>query len=593
MPVKNTIHVNLKERSYDVFVGKNMLSFVSEWVRRLYSEKEVFLIADKVVFDLYGEEIKRFGEGISLQVLPLVLGEERKKIESAEEIFDFLMENRCDRSSLIVGLGGGVTGDITGFCASLFMRGIDYIQVPTTLLAQVDSSVGGKTAVNYKDGKNVIGTFYQPKAVFADIGFLSTLDERNFRSGMAEVIKSGFMGDREIVEMMRNRSLSDIRSQEAVLIDLIVRSIQFKERIVSRDENELGERRVLNFGHTLGHCLEEATEYMSLLHGEAIACGMALEGQISLTLGVCTEETRNILVGLLDDSSFDILPESVDYSKVISLLVRDKKRLANSIVLPLIKDVGAYEMREIGLQEYERLVADSLKYLKALKEVKLKSSLKMGFIEDLRALESTGRLNDAENLVKKYLEEDPTNEQLNLTLARLYKKQGKTTNSLKVLDEIIRANPQYQEAILMRKDVAEDLVLTSTEEGEEAEYPPVEKVFSFEDELYEIQGAGEEGIEDEGLEIREPEIRSTGPVEEEETGEIQVYTIPMAEVLMKEGKIEKALDVIREILAREPENIKAEELKGVMEEKHRKIKFLKSYEEKIKAFLQKIEEEYR
>jgi 3-dehydroquinate synthase len=607
LTVEKTLNVDIEDRSYDIFIGNELGTFIEEWLLRVYAEKRVYVVVDKRVYDIYEKDIEKIFSNTLYELFSLEVFEETKNQNSIQRIYEFLLEKECDRESLIVSFGGGVTGDIVGFSAATFMRGVDYIQVPTTLLAQVDSSVGGKTGINFRDAKNVIGAFYQPRAVFIDNKYLATLDDRNFMAGLAEILKVGFIGDSEIVEMIKGKTIADIRSFESVLVDLVARSLQFKADIVGADERESGLRRILNFGHTVGHAIEEATSYQRFLHGEAIAAGMALEAQISLIVGACSEETRNIVISVMEDLGYEILPEKVDYSKVFSLIVRDKKRTLHNIVAPVLNAIGRCELREFQLSEYDKFAAESLNFVKSFQEVKLSGKLRLEILDDLDVLESSGRFNDAENLVTRFLEKDPTNEKMNLVLARLYARQGKNSSAIRVIDEILQLNPGNKDAIAMRREFEESLD-GALQDVEQAgwESIPVETVIRIDDDVYRIEGISEdEETPDVGEEevLREEYVPDV-PVAEERTGVeslleedaeegVPIYTSAMAEILLKEGKRDKSIEVLDEILKNAPEDESALRLREIILSLEEKEKVVERYRTILERFLEKIVEAYK
>jgi len=586
--VEKTISLDLGPDSYDIFIGRELGEFICEWILRIYSERNVYLLVDGPLYDLYEDELESIVRNIPHHVLRVESGEEKKRLESVEKIYAFLHNKGCDRGSLIICAGGGITGDMAGFAAATYMRGIDYVQIPTTLLAQVDSSVGGKTGVNFLDGKNMIGSFFQPRGVFIDLNYLSTIDERNFSAGLAEVLKCGFIGDREIINLLRGKSLEDVRSDEALLLEVISRSVRFKGDIVSRDEREGGLRRVLNFGHTIGHGIEEATSYRKFLHGEAVVAGMAMEGQISLLAGECSEETRNLIIGLIEDMGYELLPE-IDYSRVFSLIGRDKKRISKTLSIPVVRGLGECEIREFALSDYEKFAADSLKFLKGFQEAKMGVKLEGELEADLKVLEMAGRFNDAEILIRKQLEIVPTDESLNLSLADLYMKQGKIIAAIKVLEGVIQLNPLCERAISMRNSLDRDL-----KEGKEDVLgkgglgSPAETIIKVGDDVYRIEAA--EGTEEE-TEITitgDEEDREVPPPSEEEEEEVPLVTVAMAEVLFREGEKEKALQVLDEVEQREGKREEASTLRDRILFSEKRGKKLKGTIVYLESFLRKI-----
>ncbi len=277
---ESILKVSLGERSYDIRVGSNNLIEVVDFLReRDYSKKGI--VTNETIQRIYKDTIERLSREIDGEVFIIPDGEEYKNLLWFYHLHGMLLKKRFDRSSVLIALGGGVIGDITGFVASTYMRGIDYIQVPTTLLAQVDSSVGGKTGINHPLGKNMIGTFYQPVSVVIDVDMLRTLPEREFRAGMAEVIKYGVIWSRDLFMYLREYHGGIKRLSPENLIHIITESVKIKAEVVSRDERESGLRAILNYGHTVGHSIETLTDYRTYLHGEAVAMGMYAEARIS------------------------------------------------------------------------------------------------------------------------------------------------------------------------------------------------------------------------------------------------------------------------------------------------------------------------
>ncbi|RMG59682.1 MAG: 3-dehydroquinate synthase [Deltaproteobacteria bacterium] len=580
-----TVSVPLEGKPYDIFIGKELDSFLKEWLLRIYPGRKFFVIVDDYVFSLYEKDLERLLEGLESSLLSLPVSEEGKNHETLFRIYDFLMDGGADRSSVLLLVGGGVLGDVGGFAAATYMRGVNFVQIPTTLLAQVDSSVGGKTGVNYRDGKNFIGAFHQPSGVFIDVRYLRTLDERNLRSGLAEIIKAGLIGDRTIIDLLKGRKYEEVTGDDTLLVELIRKSVEFKVKVVLEDEREeRGVRQVLNFGHTVGHAIEEATGYGRFLHGEAVAVGMAIETQMAVRAGLAAEETRNVLLGLLEDMGFDFLPEDVDYSASYLLFGKDKKKSTDTLLVPVLREIGRVEVREFSLSEFERLAAESLDFLRSFKQLSIGARLQGEAREDVESLERLGRFGDAENLLRKYLQKDPKDERLLLILARLLRKQKRFTESLSVLDEILARNPSCQEAVELRKTVEEEAL--KEEEITATQPSSSERLVSLGEEVYEIDTAheGEAGEEEEGEEY---------PPEEEEGEGIPVYTVPMAEMLLARGEPEKAREVVERILRENPHDRRAENLLLKIREMEEKFSKVQNVIDKLERFRERIREVFR
>jgi len=349
-----TMTVVLGDRSYDIFFGREIYSLFQEWICRFYPGGTVHVVTDRNVASIYGDDIQRWLAGIPHDVLALPAGEEHKNFDTVREIYGFLARGDAGRDSLVVAFGGGVVGDLAGFAAATFLRGISCIQVPTTLLSQVDSSVGGKTGFNLPEGKNLVGAFHQPRAVFIDDAFLRTLDDRNLRAGMAEVVKCALAGDPELW----NRLLSaggkwrEFEGEEWLWI--VRRSVAFKASVVERDEEETSLRRILNLGHTIGHAMEKSGGYGRLLHGEAVAMGLAWEAVLGMKLGVTGGGMVDDLASLLIDMGFPLDDPGVALTSIAAAIGMDKKRMASDVDLPLIAAPGRCELRRIPLAEIRR-----------------------------------------------------------------------------------------------------------------------------------------------------------------------------------------------------------------------------------------------
>ena len=335
-----TIQIELKERSYPVYLGRGLLSDSSIWNRHL-GEGKTLIVSNETVAPLYLETLQSALAGRVIEVHIIPDGERYKDAETWYGILDKLVSMEARRDSNIVALGGGVVGDISGFAAACYMRGIRFLQAPTTLLAQVDASVGGKTAINHEKGKNLIGAFYQPEAVVIDSSTLSTLPEREFNAGMAEVVKYGAIRDPGFFEWLEQQ-VDAINARDVEALDyLISRSVLDKADIVSQDEKEAGIRALLNLGHSFGHALESETAYEKFLHGEAVAIGMVTAALLSENRGLCENGTSERLASLL--RSFDLpvkIPQSLSADRLAAAMQLDKKAIASGLRLILLNAIG-------------------------------------------------------------------------------------------------------------------------------------------------------------------------------------------------------------------------------------------------------------
>ncbi|HWS15492.1 MAG TPA: 3-dehydroquinate synthase, partial [Candidatus Methylomirabilis sp.] len=350
----DTLTVALGDRSYDIFFGREIYPLFQEWICRFYPGGTVHVVTDRNVASIYGDDIRRWLAGIPHDVLALPPGEEHKNFETVREIYGFLARGDAGRDSLVVAFGGGVVGDLAGFAAATYLRGISCIQVPTTLLSQVDSSVGGKTGFNLPEGKNLVGAFHQPRAVFIDDAFLLTLDDRNLRAGMAEVVKCALAGDAVLWERLlaSGGKWKSLPGEEWRWI--VRRAVAFKASVVERDEREASLRRILNLGHTIGHAMEKSGGYGRLLHGEAVAMGLAWEAVFGRMLGVTGEDLVDRLVSLLIGMGFSLDDPGVALTSIAAAIGMDKKRVVSDVILPLVAAPGRCELRSVSLAGIRR-----------------------------------------------------------------------------------------------------------------------------------------------------------------------------------------------------------------------------------------------
>jgi 3-dehydroquinate synthase len=334
-----TLTVNLEDRSYPIYIGTN-IGLNEELYSKHISSKTVALITNEQIADLYLREISHTLSSFNLKRLVLPDGETEKNLNTVEKTVEFLSDNGLDRDSTVIAFGGGVVGDITGFVASSYMRGIKFLQVPTTLLAQVDSSVGGKTGVNIKQGKNLIGAFYQPTAVISDTRFLNTLETRRLSEGLAEVIKYGLIYDSIFFEWLRENTNKILDIDPETMIQLIERCCQIKAAVVSQDEKEGSIRAILNFGHTFGHAIESLTDYSSFSHGEAVAIGMIMAANLSQYMGMVSSNDVENIRKSIDAFNLPTNKPNLDSNKFLEAMKRDKKSQDGEIRLILLESIG-------------------------------------------------------------------------------------------------------------------------------------------------------------------------------------------------------------------------------------------------------------
>ena len=351
--------VNLEDNSYPIFIGEGA-SLSLENFDGYIAGKDIAIITNEVVAPLYLNEISDLFSNRNVIEYILPDGEQEKKLKTVHKIIDRLMEAGFGRDSTLIALGGGVVGDITGFTASIFMRGINFIQIPTTLLAQVDASVGGKTAVNHKSGKNLIGSFYQPQCVICDSIFLATLEATEFSAGLAEIIKYGLIFDSEFFQWLQ-KNMQQILSNDRAAVDYVIqRSCAIKAEIVAQDEKEQSVRALLNFGHTFGHAIEKLTGYGNWTHGDAVAVGMVLAARLSENMSLITPEDVQNIEEILTAANLPISLPNIDPAELLAAMQSDKKVKDRNIQLVLLKNIGeAFLTADYSQEDLVNILRDS------------------------------------------------------------------------------------------------------------------------------------------------------------------------------------------------------------------------------------------
>jgi 3-dehydroquinate synthase len=344
--MKSVIPVELPQSAYDIAIAAAGLSQLGDWMQPLNLGQKVLLVSSSPILRHYGDRATAALQAAGFQVTlcPLPAGERYKTLASIQKIYDAALAQRLERSSTIVALGGGVIGDMAGFAAATWLRGIHFVQVPTSLLAMVDASIGGKTGVNHPQGKNLIGAFHQPRLVLIDPQVLSTLPAREFRAGMAEVIKYGVIWDAALFSHLETANRLDQQRyvSETLLQEILMRSCQAKAHVVSKDEKEAGLRAILNYGHTIGHAVESLTGYRLVNHGEAVAIGMVAAGQLAVELGLWQSDAADRQLALIQKTGLPTqLPTGVDIEAIIASLQTDKKVEAGKVRFVLPTQIGA------------------------------------------------------------------------------------------------------------------------------------------------------------------------------------------------------------------------------------------------------------
>lgn len=340
--------VDLGDRSYDVVVGQGLLAEAGQRIRPFLKRGRVAIVSDETVWGLHGAALTASLEasGVACPAVIVPPGEQTKSFEGLADVSDRLLALELDRSDLIVAFGGGVVGDLAGFAAAIYKRGIDFIQIPTTLLAQVDSSVGGKTAIDTPRGKNLIGAFHQPRLVLADLDVLATLPQREMRAGYAEVIKYGLLGDFAFFEWLEAHAGQVLSREPEALAHAVARSIEMKAEIVIADEKEAGRRALLNLGHTFGHALEAETGYgEALLHGEAVAAGSAIAFRFSAAQGLCSAQDATraeaaIAAAGLPVRMSEVSPAPFNARLLVRHMAQDKKAEGGRLTFILARGLG-------------------------------------------------------------------------------------------------------------------------------------------------------------------------------------------------------------------------------------------------------------
>lgn len=343
------ITVNLGARSYPIFFFRGGINSVSAFIQKAGFTGKISIISNPKINRLYGRKVvlslKKIG--FAPNVIEIPDGEEHKNLKTVSYIYDNLISNKMERTSPVIALGGGVIGDLAGFVSATYLRGVPYVQIPTTLLSQVDSSIGGKTGVNHSMGKNLIGAFYQPNFVFIDSAVLKTLQEREIKAGLAEVIKYGVISDKKLFAFLEKNS-KDILKLGGGIDYAVKRSCEIKADIVEKDETEKGLRAILNYGHTFGHAIESLTHYKEFRHGEAVAIGMVMAAGLSHKLGLCSANVYKRIQALVKAFELPIsMPHKIGADKFAAVMELDKKVIGSNLRFVLVRDIGDVILREV------------------------------------------------------------------------------------------------------------------------------------------------------------------------------------------------------------------------------------------------------
>ena len=337
-----SVRVGLGKRSYDIVIHPGGIKSLGDYLRKCGYSGKVGVITNPIIQKLYGRIVERSLKQAGFQSLMVCLpdGERAKNLRWVSYVLDQLMESRFERQSVLVALGGGVIGDITGFVASLYLRGIPFVQVATTLVAQVDSSIGGKTGINHPLGKNMIGAFYQPSLVLLDTNILKTLPKREWIAGLAEVVKYGMIADRNFFRFLEDRMDDIVKMQKPILHYMVKRCCEIKARVVAKDERESGLRRILNYGHTIGHALESLGKYKKFIHGEAVGIGMVYEADLAHSLGLCSAKVVARQRALVCRTGLPAKLPKMNFSDLWEAMLHDKKVSRGYVHCVLPKAIG-------------------------------------------------------------------------------------------------------------------------------------------------------------------------------------------------------------------------------------------------------------
>ncbi len=340
---------------YHLFFKRNLSDCYNEISADL-QDRLIFVITNTTVYHLYATELEQLLEGVDFHWVVIEDGEEYKNWKTFQDIVEQIDELGVTRRSLIIGFGGGVVGDIAGFVASTILRGIDYIAIPTTLLAMVDASIGGKTAINTKEGKNRLGSFYPPKMVFMPFACLQTLPTREIQCGLGEIVKHGLLGDEKILELLEENAPQILQKESSILIELVKRSCAVKGKIVMLDEQEKGLRKVLNLGHTIGHAIEKVLKYRGITHGHAVAIGLITELRWMVSRGYLSDALVIRIMAILKELDMSIEIGNISKEECIQAISFDKKRKYDMITLSIIKKIGVVYNLDFSIQEIPEIV---------------------------------------------------------------------------------------------------------------------------------------------------------------------------------------------------------------------------------------------
>ncbi len=574
---RESLTVSLGDRSYDIQFGKELREIFGEWLRAFRGPAGVFVVTDRNVAAIYGEDIGRWMGDAPHVVHAIAPGEESKTWETVRDIYAFLARGSgpgkgADRDSIVVAFGGGVVGDLAGFAAATWLRGIRYVQVPTTLLAQVDSSVGGKTGFNLPEGKNLAGAFHQPRAVFIDRSFLLTLDDRNLRAGMAEVVKCGLAGDASLWNLLvehgaRWKAMTD-RDWGAV----VRRSVAFKASVVERDERESSTRRILNLGHTVGHALERAGGYGRFLHGEAVAMGLAWEAVFAARLGVTPPELADRICAMLGEMGFVLDDAGVPTPAIVAALSADKKRVESEIEMPMVTAAGECVLRRVpaarlaqGLAEVRDEVRERARMpgllpagsLSERAEAPGRGAPVAPRERDILERIARGEGNAVVAALEKKIAADPRDVPSIVLLATAYRRLGNAAGAWEMIKEALAQRPSDARAQRLAREIQKEM-RSAAPKGQERPAAPLEDVILLDEEKFELTAAdlAPAAPRAPGRQ-REPDGAAPAEAQEPAPAARLVRTITMADIFWAQGRGNDAREIVDEILRNDPGNERA------------------------------------
>ncbi|MDV3426564.1 MAG: 3-dehydroquinate synthase [Bacillota bacterium] len=351
------LSINLSEKSYDIIIRNGIIDFIGEEIKKIYPQGKIMIVTDKNVDYYYGNKVIKSIESSGFNAKKIVMepGEETKSLENVNVLYNEFLDFNLSRTDLVVALGGGVIGDLTGFASATYLRGIPFVQVPTSLLAQIDSSIGGKVGVDLKRGKNLAGAFYQPKKVIIDPDVLSTLSDKYLYDGMGEVIKYGCIKDKDLFIKLEN--INGKKQLISSIEDIIYTCCNIKKAVVEKDEKDTGERMILNFGHTIGHAIEKYFNFSKFSHGEAVAIGMYYITKISEKDGISNPGTAQRIKSLLTKYNLPCEAEVNDMENIINTIMLDKKGSGDTISLIMIREIGDVIIHKVNKKDLKHIIS--------------------------------------------------------------------------------------------------------------------------------------------------------------------------------------------------------------------------------------------